>query len=100
MKNKIKGIEEKLKSKLMTRKQAYKEVFNTPEGKIVLADLYKFARMTGLSHVTGSSHETAFNEGMKRVCYRIKGILAQDDKDVDDLIKAHASSNLYDPLNR
>ena len=50
---------------------AYRTCFGSPAGERVLHDLYGFCKVMNPSHVPGESHETAFNEGKRRVFTRI-----------------------------
>lgn len=74
------------------KKKVYQRVFETDDGKAVLADLYKFCKIDQPRHVRGDSHETAFNEGMARVAYRIKSILEQDSTEITNLMHEQALS--------
>lgn len=49
---------------------AYKRTFNSPDGKKVLADLFKSCHMMN-STMDKSPHEMAFNEGARSVVLRI-----------------------------
>ena len=59
---------------------AYRMCFNSPAGERVLHDLYKFCRVMDTTHVPGESHETAFNEGKRRVFNRIFLYMKPDDE--------------------
>lgn len=76
-----------IKDLFKTRRQAYKKIFESEEGRVVLADLYKFCGVENPTYVEGDSHGTAYREGMRRVALRIKGILKQDDEQIERLIK-------------
>ena len=79
---------------LFTRKSNYRTVFESEEGKVVLADLYKFCGLDRPSYVENSSDRTAYNEGMKRVALRIKGILNQDEEQLKQLLNQHDQNNI------
>ena len=49
---------------------AYKRTFDSPDGKKVLADLFKCCHMT-TSTMDKDPYETAFNEGARSVVLRI-----------------------------
>ncbi len=44
---------------------AYRQVFGTPEGKVVLRDLLGTAGVLAVSHEPGDSHHTAFVDGRR-----------------------------------
>ena len=54
---------------------AYKQVFNSEEGKIVLEDLKKRCNFYTTSHIKGDSHESAFLEGTRSVILFINNML-------------------------
>ena len=54
---------------------AYKQIFNSPEGKEVLEDLKKRCSFYSTSHIKGDSHESAFLEGTRSVVLFIKNML-------------------------
>lgn len=54
-----------------TLSDKYKQVFNSPEGKMVLDDLLNFTRVNTPSFVPQQPDLTAYNEGMRRVGIRI-----------------------------
>ncbi len=60
------------------RRADYRRCFATPEGRRVLADLYRFCGMATPSFVAGRADETAFNEGKRRVFLRVAGFLELD----------------------
>jgi hypothetical protein len=53
----------------------YKTIFNTDEGKEVLADLEKRCHYHSTTNVKGDSHESAYMEGQRSVILFIKSIL-------------------------
>jgi hypothetical protein len=56
------------------RKQAYKEVFSTPDGKIVLKDLLQTTRFNDAS-ITDSCALNAYQAGLRAVAMRILEML-------------------------
>ena len=51
---------------------AYKRVFSSEEGELVLHDLMVSAGIiANLSYVQGDSHQTSFNEGRREIVNRI-----------------------------
>ena len=58
----------------------YKTIFNTDEGKEVLADLEKRCHYHSTTNVKGDSHESAYMEGQRSVILFIKSMLQTKDK--------------------
>ena len=58
----------------------YKTVFNSDEGKRVLADLEKRCHFLTTTNIKGDSHESAFMEGQRSVLLFIKQMLLTKDK--------------------
>ena len=56
----------------------YKTIFNTDEGKEVLADLEKRCHYHSTTNVKGDSHESAYMEGQRSVILFIKSMLQKD----------------------
>ena len=52
----------------------YKTIFNTAEGKRVLADLEKRCHYHSTTNVKGDSHESAYMEGQRSVLLFIKSM--------------------------
>jgi hypothetical protein len=57
---------------------AYKEVFRSPQGEKVLADLADLGCMMRPTYVKGDPHMTSFSEGARSI---VLGIFAKIDKD-------------------
>ena len=66
--------------------RAYRSVFATPEGKIVLADL---ARVSGFCRITerGASEVIQYNEGMRATFWRIFSMLRLSHADMARLAR-------------
>jgi len=56
---------------------AYKQVFNSDNGKKVLEDLEKRCGYNMTTHIKGDSHESAFLEGTRSVVLFIKNMLTK-----------------------
>ena len=56
----------------------YKIIFNSDEGKEVLADLEKRCHYHSTTNVKGDSHESAYMEGQRSVILFIKSMLRND----------------------
>ena len=66
---------EKILKELQTN---YKTIFNTDEGKKVLADLERRCHYHSTTNVKGDSHESAYMEGQRSVILFIKSMLRND----------------------
>jgi len=58
----------------------YKYIFNTDEGKEVLADLEKRCHYHSTTNVKGDSHESAYMEGQRSVILFIKSMLRKENE--------------------
>ena len=58
----------------------FKTVFNSDEGKRVLADLEKRCHFLTTTNIKGDSHESAYMEGQRSVLLFIKSMLQKKDK--------------------
>ena len=58
----------------------FKTVFNSDEGKRVLADLEKRCHFLTTTNIKGDSHESAFMEGQRSVLLFIKQMLQTKEK--------------------
>ena len=67
---------------MVAKAQWYKNVFNSPDGEMVLADLIKFANAHDQSYTPGDPTQTAFNEGMRRVVTRIEKFVDMTPKEM------------------
>ena len=56
---------------------AYKQIFNSDNGKKVLEDLEKRCSYHTTTHIKGDSHESAYLEGARSVVLFIKNILTK-----------------------
>lgn len=60
-------------------KTLYKNVFNTVEGKKVLRDLMDFCHFTNPTYDPNNIHNSAFNEGKRRVLLRIISFMSDNE---------------------
>ena len=90
----IKKVTEYKKRLFTTRSKAYKKVFESEEGKMVLADIYKFSKLNKSRFVPGQPDITAFQEGAAAVALHIKAVLKQDEKEIEKLLEQHNVKNL------
>ena len=73
--------ENKQLEKVINRlKTNYKYIFNTDEGKEVLADLEKRCHYHSTTNVKGDSHESAYMEGQRSVLLFIKSMLQKENE--------------------
>ena len=56
----------------------YKTIFNSDEGKRVIADLEKRCHFMTTTNIKGDSHESAYMEGQRSVLLFIKSMLRKD----------------------
>jgi len=63
-------------------REAYKMIFDSDEGKIVLSDLEKRCHFWSTTNVKGDSHESAYMEGQRSVLLFIKQMLQKENKNV------------------
>jgi hypothetical protein len=61
-------------------REAYKQIFNSDEGKLVLSDLEKRCHFWSTTNVKGDSHESAYMEGQRSVLLFIKSMLQNDNE--------------------
>ena len=72
----LKQLERQLKG----LREAYKQVFNSDEGKLIISDLEKRCHFMSTTNVKGDSHESAYMEGQRSVLLFIKQMLQTKDK--------------------
>ena len=69
--------------------QWYKNVFDSYEGRMVLADLIKFSGAHDQSYTPGDPTQTAFNEGLRRVVTRIEKFVGMTPKEISHIAEVH-----------
>ena len=70
----------RLEKQLYKLKEAYKQIFNSDEGKEVLSDLEKRCHYHSTTNVKGDSHESAYMEGQRSVLLFIKSMLQNNNE--------------------
>lgn len=70
----------------------YKSVFESYQGKMVLADLIKFSNAHDQSYTPGDPTQTAFNEGMRRVVTRIEKFTGMTPKEIRHIAEVHRNA--------
>lgn len=68
------------------KQKLYQDLFNSPAGDKVLADLAIFCKLYEPTYQPGDSHSTAYHEGMRRVYLRIHSYLNRDEKEIKKII--------------
>lgn len=66
--------------RFLRRTNAYKTIFNTPEGQEVLKYLAEEAGAYRPSFVPGDPYQTAFNEGKRQMYSHITGVINQNEE--------------------
>lgn len=64
--------------------QAYRRLFSSPDGQVVLKHLCKRAHVNGSTFVAGDPHMTSHNEGKRHI---VLSILRYINKNEDDLMR-------------
>ena len=59
-------------------REAYKMIFDSDEGKLIISDLEKRCHFMSTTNVKGDSHESAYMEGQRSVLLFIKSMLQDD----------------------
>jgi hypothetical protein len=59
---------------MLSRQEAYKEVFTTDKGKQVLADLMEFCAINRTA-LSGNEHQTHVNLGKQMIGYHLQNVL-------------------------
>ncbi len=77
---------------------AYRRVFETEDGQVVLADLIKFAGAGRETFVAGQADATAYNIGMQRLILRITAFLEMTDREVLRISKMEDGSHGNDQV--
>ena len=73
----------------LVRRRAYRAIFNSVEGRKVLADLRRFCRATMPTADVNNVHTTYLLEGRREVWGRIMAHLNLTDEDVSTLIEEY-----------
>ena len=69
-----------LQKQIKGLKEAYKRIFESDDGKIVVKDLEKRCHFMSTTNVKGDSHESAYMEGQRSVLLFIKSMLQNDNE--------------------
>jgi hypothetical protein len=71
---------------------AYRAVFNTPDGEEVLKHLCKTAFVYDTSYASGDPYETVHREGMRRVVLSILRFVERDPAEIYKLINQETTN--------
>lgn len=80
---------------LSKRRRRYQQVFETPAGKWVLADLAARFRAMAPTYVPNDPHAGAYREGQRNVLLFIFEQLLLTEVDVFAMVDAHSRSGEY-----
>jgi hypothetical protein len=69
-----------LEKHIQNLKNNYKIMFNSGEGKVILADLEKRCHYHSTTNIKGDSHESAYMEGQRSVLLFIKSMLRNENE--------------------
>ena len=69
-----------LEKHIQNLKNNYKIMFNSDEGKEILADLEKRCHYHSTTNIKGDSHESAYMEGQRSVLLFIKSMLRNENE--------------------
>jgi hypothetical protein len=73
--------------KRLAIQRSYRQVFNTEDGKVVLSHLMKNGFVTRTTHVAGDPHQSAMNEGSRRIVLSILAFMHKDEKQMQEQIE-------------
>lgn len=82
---------------LLRRKEiqkSYRQVFNTEDGKVVLSHLMKNGFIAKTTFVVGDPHQTAMNEGSRRVVLSILAFINRDEKEMQKQIEQELQNEI------
>ena len=82
-----------LRGRLSIQK-SYRQVFNTEDGKRVLSHLMKNGFITKSTFVAGDPHQTAMNEGSRRVVLSILAFMNKDEKEMQKQIETELQNEV------
>jgi hypothetical protein len=82
---------------LLRRKEiqkCYRQVFGTEDGKRVLSHLMKNGFVTKTTFVAGDTHQTAMNEGSRRLVLSILAFINRDEKEMQKQIEQELQNEI------
>ena len=66
-------------------RDAYRTIFEGPNGEIALDDLYQYCRMGQPTYCIGDAYQTAHNEGMRRVFLHIFKLMNMNEQQLAEI---------------
>lgn len=76
--------------------RAVRELFASPDGRVVLVELLGITGVLATSHVRGDSHDTAFNEGRRSVGLELMARLRWTEAELQMLSQERATDSALD----
>lgn len=73
--------------------EAYKKVFDSKDGELVLTDLCKKGFILDTTYVPNNAHETSHREGMRRLILSILRFLNKRPEDILQMLKLQQEDN-------
>lgn len=86
MSNAISKVYEGIRDRVSLR-DSYRAIFDTPDGKRVLRHLMRVGFVTKSTLVAGDPHQTAHNEGMRRLVLSIINYAVKDHADLEQMME-------------
>jgi hypothetical protein len=86
MSHTIKSLRQAILDKVAMR-DSYRRVFETPDGKRVLRHLLRVGFVTRSTMVAGDPHQTAHNEGMRRLVLSILNYAIKDHAELETTLE-------------
>lgn len=74
------------------RVEAFKQVFNSENGKLILEDLSRFCYAKGSTY-SGNPHDMVFNEGKRNVYLYVNSIINIDPKTLEEMLKGQSEES-------
>lgn len=75
------------KAVVRQHRRAYREVFQSGQGKLVLADMAGACHAQSSTFVPGDPVMSAFEEGKRWVWIRIQNVLRMSEQDIDQVLE-------------
>lgn len=95
------NVEKKQAIKKLNKLTAYKRVFSTQDGKVVLLDMMRSHFVLSSTFSGENTHESASKDGERMVVLRILKILNMDlsslQKHIEEIEKDVRTNDAYDP---
>lgn len=76
--------------------RAYRRIFNSPEGQLILRDMMKASGFTRTNYVPGSFDATAHNEGQRAMVLRCAKMAHIDEAKLIELLLQQQSDSVHE----